>query len=78
MDDYSILNVPKSVASEGNLLNVAIAAATTAYSRVEIFNRDYINLSDNKCLYVDTDGVGLEKELDPALVGKELGPLAET
>ncbi|RUS23436.1 hypothetical protein BC937DRAFT_88903, partial [Endogone sp. FLAS-F59071] len=63
--------------SEGNkkgrpaLVNVAIAAATTAESRM-IINPYKVN-PDNPCYYSDTDSVFLAKPLEAKHIGTDLG-----
>jgi hypothetical protein len=41
------------------LINISIAAAITAYSRIHI--NKYKNIPDNPCIYTDTDSVILTK-----------------
>lgn len=55
--------------------SVSIAAAITAYARINISR--YKNIPGNKYLGGDTDSAVMEKELDAALVGKGLGMMKE-
>ena len=65
-DVESIISKRRGVPS-----SVSIAAAVTAYARIEI--SQFFNLPDNKCIATDTDMVVLEKPLDSSLLGPELG-----
>lgn len=55
------------------VINVAIASAITAYSRIEISK--YKNIPGNPPVYTDTDSIILHKPLDSKLVGTELGQM---
>jgi hypothetical protein len=53
--------------------NIAIAAATAAYARMEIY--PYKVIPGNMAIYSDTDSVLLEKPLAPELVGNKIGQM---
>lgn len=53
--------------------SVPIAAAITAYARIEL--SEYLNISGNECIYSDTDSVVLKNALDSEHVGKGLGQM---
>jgi hypothetical protein len=55
--------------------NVAIAAAVTAYARIEMMK--YKTLKDYSVYYTDTDSIILDKPLPANLVGKELGQMKD-
>lgn len=59
----------------GANVNVAIAAAITSYSRIEI--NKYKKIKGIKCLYSDTDSVILDRPLPDELIGKELGQMKQ-
>jgi hypothetical protein len=51
--------------------SIPIASAISSYSYLLMFK--FMNIPNNPLLYMDTDGVVLTNELDPSLVGPELG-----
>jgi hypothetical protein len=53
--------------------NVAIAAAITAYARMEMYK--YKTIPGNTCFYTDTDSVFLQYPLNPENVSKEIGKM---
>jgi hypothetical protein len=59
--------------SKSNNVNVAIASAITAFSR--IYMSKFKQMKDYKVLYSDTDSIDLNSPLPDKYVGKELGQL---
>ena len=57
----------------GDTAYVSIAAAVTAYARIELSR--YFNLPNNDCIYCDTDSVVLKFPLDSSEVGSGLGEM---
>ena len=55
--------------------NVAIAAAITAYARIEMMR--YKNIPGIKIYYTDTDSIITNKELPAEMVGTELGQMKD-
>jgi len=51
--------------------SLPISAMITGYAA--IFMSQFLNIPGNKCYYSDTDGIVLEKPLDPKYVGNEIG-----
>ncbi len=56
-------------------ISVAVAAAITAWSRVDM-TRYLVKYQDNLC-YVDTDGIKVTCELSPSEVGPGLGQMKD-
>jgi hypothetical protein len=54
-------------------VSVAISAAITAYARAEMIQ--YIAKHSADIYAIDTDGIKIGSELDPKLVGPELGQM---
>ena len=54
-------------------VNIAIAAAITAYAR--IFMSQFKNSKDFNLFYSDTDCIDIDKPLDDNLVGKDIGKM---
>ena len=53
--------------------SVPVAAAVTSWSRI-IMSKYLIDYKDQIC-YIDTDGIKMTGELDPSLVGNEIGQM---
>ncbi|KAJ3220452.1 hypothetical protein HK099_004345 [Clydaea vesicula] len=74
LDNHLLIDLPISYyKSKKPLVNIAIAGAITAYSRMHI--NKFKNIPNNKCYYTDTDSVILEKELSKDLISKKLGDM---
>lgn len=76
LDLYTINRDDKDSATETfrkSFSNVAIAAAITAYARMEMYK--YKTIPGNECFYSDTDSVFLQHPLDPKYVNKEIGKM---
>lgn len=52
-------------------ISVGISAAISAWSRIKM--TEYLTKYSNNMLYVDTDGIKMDTELDPKYVGRDLG-----
>ena len=70
IDDNKIENIISDNYSESNI-NVAIAAAVTAYGRIHM--SQFKNSQEFELYYSDTDSIDISKPLDNKFVGKELG-----
>jgi len=72
-ENSSLYQYTNASFAPAGISNIALAAAITAYGRIQIHK--YKTIPGNTCYYSDTDSVFLEKPLDPSLVGPALGQM---
>jgi hypothetical protein len=80
--DYDLINELKTSSELDVITNfrsikshVGIAAAVTAYARIEMLK--YKTIPGLKIFYTDTDSIFCDKELPPDMVGSELGQMKD-